>query len=59
MGTDDGNVWRTDNGGMDWISLSDGLHDRWVTKVQAGDLPNEVYVTFSGYRYGVDEGMFL
>lgn len=59
VGTDDGNVWRTDDGGANWIDLSAGLPNRWVTKVEA--LPyyieaNHVIVTFSGYRYGEDLG---
>jgi photosystem II stability/assembly factor-like uncharacterized protein len=57
VGTDDGNVWVTQNGGTDWTPISDSLPDRWVTKVLASrDQLNGVYVTFSGYRYGEDEG---
>ena len=57
VGTDDGNVWVTQNGGTDWTLISDSLPNRWVTKVLASrDQLNGVYVTFSGYRYGEDEG---
>ncbi|MBT8262610.1 MAG: T9SS type A sorting domain-containing protein [Bacteroidia bacterium] len=57
VGTDDGNVWVTENGGVDWTLISDSLPNRWVTKVLASrNQLNEVYVTFSGYRYGEDEG---
>jgi photosystem II stability/assembly factor-like uncharacterized protein len=51
-GTDDGNVWRTENAGTDWIKISGGLTLRWITSV-AADPSDEriVYVTLSGYRY--------
>jgi len=56
-GTDDGNVWGTNDGGSNWNLLSTTLPDRWVTKVLASrDDANTVYVTFSGYRYGEDNG---
>ncbi|WP_299212714.1 T9SS type A sorting domain-containing protein [uncultured Dokdonia sp.] len=57
IGTDDGNVWQTTDGGANWISISATLPNRWVTRVQASpNTLNEVYVTFSGYRYGEDDG---
>ncbi|MDY8138142.1 VPS10 domain-containing protein [Aquimarina sp. 2201CG5-10] len=57
VGTDDGNVWITENGGTNWTKISDSLPVRWVTKVQASrsDI-NDVYVTFSGYRYADYDG---
>ena len=57
VGTDDGNVWITNNGGGNWTNISASLPNRWVTKVLASrsDL-NTVYATFSGYRYGEDNG---
>jgi photosystem II stability/assembly factor-like uncharacterized protein len=57
VGTDDGNVWITNDGGGSWNNISSTLPNRWVTKVLASrsDL-NAVYVTFSGYRYGEDSG---
>jgi photosystem II stability/assembly factor-like uncharacterized protein len=51
-GTDDGNVWRTGNGGNTWVEISAGLPLRWVTRVAADPYDeNTVYVTLSGYRY--------
>ena len=51
-GTDDGNVWRTSNGGTDWINISSGLPLRWITRVAADPHDeNIVFVTLSGYRY--------
>ena len=57
VGTDDGNVWLTSNGGTDWNNISVGIPNRWVTKVLADrDNVNRVFVTLSGYRYGEDNG---
>ncbi len=51
-GTDDGNVWRTLNGGAQWKILSDTLPERWVTCVATDPKDiNKAYVTFSGYRF--------
>jgi photosystem II stability/assembly factor-like uncharacterized protein len=52
VGTDDGNVWQTPDGGANWINISNGLPLRWITRV-AVDPYDEmtVYVTLSGYRY--------
>ena len=56
-GTDDGNVWVTQNSGANWTLLSDTLPNLWVTKVLASSSEvSHVYVTFSGYRYGEDNG---
>ena len=56
-GTDDGNVWKTSDGGANWTKISDALPNRWVTKVLASrEDVNSLYVTFSGYRYGEDDG---
>jgi len=52
VGTDDGNVWRTENAGGGWISISAGLPLRWVTRMAVD--PNDegtVYIALSGYRY--------
>ena len=55
MGTDDGNAWRTENGGSNWINISDGLPLRWITRVAADPYDeNTVFVTLSGYRYDSD-----
>jgi len=50
-GTDDSRVWVTDNGGNDWLLVSDSLPNRWCTRVTA-DVFDEAaaYVTLSGYK---------
>lgn len=56
-GTDDGNVWITQDAGANWNNVSGTLPDRWVTKVLVDrEDANSFYVTFSGYRYGEDFG---
>ncbi len=51
VGTGDGNVWRSDNLGGDWVDISAGLPDQYVTDIVASpDDVDVVYVTFSGYR---------
>ncbi len=57
VGTDDGKVQVTHNGGNDWTLVSGDLPKRWITSVFAA--PNDestAYVTFSGYRNGLNEG---
>jgi photosystem II stability/assembly factor-like uncharacterized protein len=52
VGTDDGNVWMTENGGTDWNNISDGLPKFWITQVALD--PTELgvaYVTISGFRF--------
>lgn len=57
VGTDDGNVWITEDGGDNWENISASLPNRWVTSVLASrDDEDAVYVTYSGYRYGEDTG---
>jgi photosystem II stability/assembly factor-like uncharacterized protein len=52
VGTDDGNVWQTANGGANWTNISSGLPLRWITRVATDPYDeNIVYVTLSGYRY--------
>lgn len=57
VGTDDSNVWVTDNGGGSWTNISATLPDRWVTRV-AVDPGNEnlAYATFSGLRWDENIG---
>ncbi len=56
-GTDDGNVWVTQDGGSNWTDISGSLPNRWVTKVKASPFDvSEVFVTLSGYRFGEDNG---
>lgn len=57
VGTDDGNVWLTLDSGTNWTLVSDDLPERWVTKVLTDrEEVNSFYVTFSGYRYGENNG---
>ncbi len=57
IGTDDGNVQVTKDGGSSWTLVSESLPTRWVTAVHA-DPQNEngCYVSFSGYRFGEFKG---
>ena len=52
VGTDDGELWRSDDGGNTWTSIKKGLpQDLWVTRVEASNHHKErVYVTLNGYR---------
>jgi photosystem II stability/assembly factor-like uncharacterized protein len=52
VGTDDGNVWVTSNGGQDWTKISATLPKRWITRVVA-DLndASTAYVCLSGFRH--------
>lgn len=57
VGTDDGNVWVTQDGGANWNNISSSLPNRWTTRVQTSIFDEgTVYVTFSGYRYGNNQG---
>jgi photosystem II stability/assembly factor-like uncharacterized protein len=51
IGTDDGNVWVTRNGGSTYTRIDAALPDLWVTRV-AVDPRNDAiaYATFSGFR---------
>ena len=52
VGTTDGNVKRTDNDGGQWLDISAGLPDRYITDVKASpQFLNRVYVSVSGYKY--------
>jgi photosystem II stability/assembly factor-like uncharacterized protein len=52
VGTDEGKVWGTRDGGANWTDLSAGLAKaKWVTRVTASFFEEgTVYVTQSGYR---------
>jgi photosystem II stability/assembly factor-like uncharacterized protein len=50
-GTDDANVWVTQNGGGNWTRIDAALPERWITRVAVD--PNQAaiaYVTLSGFR---------
>jgi photosystem II stability/assembly factor-like uncharacterized protein len=53
VGTDDGNVWTTRDGGATWNQLLDPQfpEKRWVTRVTVDpDDANRAWLTFSGWR---------
>jgi len=51
-GTDDGQVWVTDTGGVQWQDVAGKLpKDRWVSRVEASSHERDrAYVTLNGYR---------
>ncbi|MBU4203863.1 MAG: hypothetical protein KKD59_07950 [Acidobacteria bacterium] len=53
-GTDDGNVWVTENGGRKWSQVNGNITGNpsyWVSRVTASNFfPGTAYVTFTGYR---------
>ncbi|HMB93624.1 MAG TPA: T9SS type A sorting domain-containing protein [Rhodothermales bacterium] len=52
VGTDDGNVWVSDNYGSTWRSIHDGLPQRWVTRIVIDPEDDQTaYATFSGLRW--------
>ena len=52
IGTDDGFLWKTQDGGATWTKLTDpDLPARWVTRVTVDpDDANLAWVTYSGFR---------
>ena len=51
VGTDDGNVQMTPNGGYSWTNINTPAPDKWVTRVVASKYDvNTVYVSQTGYR---------
>ena len=57
-GTDDGNVWRSNNRGATWTAIKAGLPGRWVTRLTPD--PNDaqvVYVTLSGFTQDLQSSL--
>ena len=53
VGTDNGNVQVSADGGNTWTLVSTSLPNRWVTSVAADPADESTaYVTYSGYRFG-------
>ena len=52
VGTDDGNIWRSDDVGYNWIDIAKGLpKGKWVSRVIASmHIEGRVYVALNGYR---------
>jgi len=51
-GTGDGLVHISTNGGLIWEDVTNGLPDRWVTRVTGDPFDeNTIYVTLSGFRW--------
>lgn len=51
-GTDDGRVHISTAGGNVWTDISEGLPDRWITRVAFDPFDEEtIYVTCSGFRW--------
>lgn len=50
VGTDDGNVWVTSDGGLNWTKVSNSLPKRWITRLVPID-ENNALVCLSGYRH--------
>lgn len=52
VGTCDGRVHITTDGGSSWSDISAGLPDRWVTRVKTDPFDEaKIYVTLSGFRW--------
>ncbi|OWY19512.1 glycosyl hydrolase [Sphingobacteriales bacterium UPWRP_1] len=50
-GTDDGNLWVAYNNCTDWIDITAGLPEQWVSSIAVNPKDeNTVFVAFSGYR---------
>ena len=51
-GSADGKVYITSNDGDNWTDISQGLPDRWITRVKTDPFnENTIYVTVSGFRW--------
>ncbi len=52
VGTSDGNVWRTLDGGQNWDLLSNNLPDRYVTSIfHSSQDSQRLYISYSGHKY--------
>ena len=52
VGSDDSHVWVSSDNGSNWTDISDGLPERWVTRVAVDPTDeNIVYVTFNGLKW--------
>ncbi len=52
VGTDDGYVWVTPDGGSTWNQINSGLPNRWVTRVTVDPYDAGIaYVCISGYQW--------
>jgi photosystem II stability/assembly factor-like uncharacterized protein len=50
-GTQDGLLWTSPDGGMNWINITDGTPGNFVTCIAPSTVdPESVFVTYSGYR---------
>jgi photosystem II stability/assembly factor-like uncharacterized protein len=51
VGTDDGNVWVTNDGGVNWNHVDASLPQRWVSRVEPSHFDGQrAYVSLNGYR---------
>jgi photosystem II stability/assembly factor-like uncharacterized protein len=51
VGTDDGRVWRTDDGGDDWKEINRGVPEKWVAELVASKYDRgTVYMAQNGKR---------
>ncbi|HEY6626068.1 MAG TPA: T9SS type A sorting domain-containing protein, partial [Ignavibacteriaceae bacterium] len=52
VGTDDSHIWVSTDNGTNWTEISDGLPERWVTRVAVDPTDeNIVYATFNGLKW--------
>jgi len=57
VGSDNGKVHLTSDGGRNWEPVSEELPNRWVTSVITDPFNRSgAYVTFSGYKFGENKG---
>jgi photosystem II stability/assembly factor-like uncharacterized protein len=51
VGTEGGSVWRTLDGGQEWVRIGDGLPRKWVSRVVASrHREGTVYLSQTGFR---------